>query len=141
MKNWCLRQVAPTELAGFWPLVAPGLGQACARARSPLRPEDLLGELQAGRATLHVGLLGGCYAGALVLKECREPYSGRRLMYLWAAYACRPGVLELALAEICALARAVGIHALCFESPRAGWARRLKRAGFVIKDVTYQKEL
>jgi|GEM_PF-3399350 len=141
MESWCLRQVTRGELEAFWPLVAPGLSQACLRAHSPLRPADMLRELQTGTATLHVGLLEGAYGGAVVLKECREPYSNRRLMYLWAAYACRRRVVELGLAEICRLARRAGIDALCFQSPRRGWERRLKRAGFAIKDVTYQKEL
>lgn len=122
-------------------MVAPGLAQACLRARSPLRPADLLGELRAGSATLHVGLLDGSYGGAVVLKECRERYSNRRLMYVWAAYACRRRVVELALEDICGLACRVGIDALCFQSPRPGWARRLWRAGFRVTDVTYQKEL
>jgi hypothetical protein len=125
-----LRYVPPEHLRAEWPRVRAGLEEVQASSPEPWWPEDIYHAIRSGSAQL---FLAGPEAFVVTAVDV-EPYSGQRVLHLWAGYSA-PGsdVFEDAMEQIKKVARSSGCTAIRFGSSRKGWAKR-----YAIHSITYE---
>lgn len=125
-----LRYIPPDQLRAVWPRVRAGLEEVLTASPEPWWPEDVYHALKTGAAQL---FLAGPVSWVVSAVDV-EPYSGQRVLHLWAAYSA-PGadVVEDAMTQLQQVARASGCTAIRFGSSRKGWSKR-----YAIHSITYE---
>jgi hypothetical protein len=125
-----LRYIPPEHLRAVWSRVRDGLEQVQASSPEPWLVEDVYHAIRAGAAQL---FLAGPEAFVVSAVDV-EPYSGQRVLHLWAGYS-PPGtdVVDEAMTQLQRTARESGCAAIRFGSTRKGWAKRYR-----IHSITYE---
>ncbi len=131
-----LREAKPEELHGIWPLILEGLYKVERHSESHWIPEDVYTAIRTGNSTLHVAYIDCVYVGFFVLTPS-VMWDGK-VLHIWCGYTNHPEGMEVFMPMIDKLAR--GYRRITFWSPRK-WDRRIKKFGFVPKQVEYVKEL
>ena len=136
----CLDHVSPQDLQIAWKLILPGILVVQKYSVAHWIPEDVYSAIRTGHSTLHIGDVGGDYAGFVVLTPS-SAWDGK-VLHMWCVYnASKYDVLTIFENDINRIAREFGAKRITFWSHRSGWERRIAKYGFVPNQVEFVKEL
>jgi hypothetical protein len=124
-----------------WDRLKPHIERLHARIKPEWRPEDVFAECAHQKAFLYLS-----EEGFLIVQPITDAYSLEQYMHVWIGLSYDGRIGEgMALRyskELEELARANGYRRITFESPRAGWLRRLKPlSGWGVRSVIYERRL
>lgn len=133
--------VESTKLHVWWPLVRTGLEEIVRRTSPEWIPEDIYASLRQGEHTLLLGYEGELYIGFAIVGRRNSPFSGRPVMFVWAAYTQVPNRLGPFIEDLLQGAKSQGYKDVVFQSPRIGWQRLLKSHGFRLREYIFECKL
>jgi hypothetical protein len=126
-------KIDPQDLHHVWPEVRKGLTQVRAKCVSDWIEEDIYAALRQGSALLYIDL------PAFVVVNVIPSYSGKKELFVWAAYGegIDPG--SEYNPEVDSIAEGLECQHVTFFSSRRGWAKN--RLGYEEVHTLYRKTL
>ncbi len=137
-----LTPISPLRLHDIWETVEADLDVCRKQDQDEVWMEDIYHALKAGYATLYVGYMGEEYAGALVLMQKNDPWSGEPSVHIWfVANHAGHDILKEGQLQVEQIARKIGASKITLRAKRRAMERLLKDLGYEFLELELVKEL
>ena len=117
--------LSQNEVRANWDYVSGHIKKILRKTREKWLPEDVYSSLMSGDSACLVVYSGGERKGVLVVKKYADDWTGEAYIFVWCV-SLDSGVFDETLAELRKFAAAAGIKSIRGDSPRLGWAKKVK---------------